>query len=1728
MKKLFTLFCLLTYSFIDYGQSTYFSQDFLANTTIGSYANIPASANQFTEIPTVTGITNTITNGRYQIAKSGTTAVNYRFGRGGDFASEPKSMYCQFNFGVATAAAVTKNNAIVLSLGGSGIVDGVTVPTAANTYAKLNFNLIAGGLTFQLNDGTTNSANFTGNQDITFVMNNTGATFTYVAPDGTNETLGNDLFDVWVGTTKVFNDRPVTTATQAIKRFRFDITHDAAVANAPTVSFDNFLMRDVTGSLAVNTTVATADSMLVKYTGTGAVKNVGLGTTTPNAKLEINPTTVNTSGVRLTQLKSTSPAVASNGKVLSVNATGDIVLVKDSLGAGGGFTLPPLTSGSVLFSNGTTISQNNSKLFWDNTNFRLGVGTVTPAQSLDVVGGAKISGLAGTGNRMVVTDATGNLTSQAIPATTVADNLGNHTATQNIALNGFALTNNGTGGGITVNNTGGVGIGTTTPQTKLDVRGSIIAANTDYANGTTGSFLQIQQGAATGNTYSEIGAYSNGGTVLNNLVLNRAGGNVGIGTATPTSKLDVIGSFNLNGVLKNNDYGIELPGASSGLWFYGDRSYGLFLDKATNKTVYRVNNNDNAFVIANNSNLGIGTATPANKLEINGTGSGLRFTNLKSTSSVVPSNTGKVLSVDANGDVVLVKDSVGTVGAGATAWALSGNNISSTNSGNVGIGTTTPQYKLDVAGYTRIGLSTITNSVFDNNGLDIKYGAGNDSRLTLLANVNSLSTPPSGSGIPAIPNGTIGGSNSSGIRFNDNNAGTFAYISTKNKALILNGNGDGNVGIGTVDPTVKLDVNGTVQAKVLNIINDGTGANSITNYNNNGTNYALIGIAGAAGNLVTGSVLGDMIIRTQSKSIIFNVDGGSNAAMKIGSTGNVLIGASIDNGLGRLQVNGTTYSAKYQVGIDPTDLNRGVISFHSNNLKTTNQYFNGLYLDNNYGIFGLTSSGTLRLEFSDNANYPFAINSKSWNTTTNSYDYTERFRINGSNGNVGIGTITPTAKLDIEGALRVKGLIEMPTNSDFIWNAYYTSGIGWKYRTAGYAGGFYQDTNGGLAFNTAPNGSADAPLTFQRAFSVLNNGNFGIGTTTPTAKLEVAGTTVTSNLKLSGLTGGATNRPLFVNTLGEVIPGDAVVANPSANAWTVTGNNVSNTTLAGNVGIGTSTPTTKLTIQDLNPTLRLETTQSPTGYYTEMTSKYDGSQPFILKVGVDKLLGIKRLMYNNGNYISYVNGRYGIGFTTETGDPDSTNLKMFIASGGNVGVGTFKPSEKLEVAGNIFLNGNSPKLRFNESSVAAFNTGIFGTNLTNSRYSIYSLATNKEIFSVKYLDGNVGIGTETPAEKLEVAGNVRLNGNLLMNGSGDGTSFLSFFGNRNLSDLYFGGFDFNNNSGWTGWKGFHNYIQINDNGYFDIRKAANSTATSSKLFTIVANTGNVGIGTDIPTQKLDVNGTALLRNGNSSAGFTNDQILFGWNNTSSFKHSIKTRHHSGVALDNAIDFYTWKQGTDNGDAVGTQHVMTLNGQGNVGIGTTAPTHKLSVNGDALVGQESNGSGIIIRNNQAGVFKNDFLVVGKTDHTYLGNYQSLPIGIYTGNVERMRISADGNVTIGTTLTPAGYKLAIGGDVIAERVVVKLQASGWPDYVFTPTYHLSTLPEVEKFIEQNHHLPNVPSAKEVADKGIDVGAMNTKLMEKIEELTLYLIEQNKKLESIEKKNVELENAIKSIKK
>jgi hypothetical protein len=98
-------------------------------------------------------------------------------------------------------------------------------------------------------------------------------------------------------------------------------------------------------------------------------------------------------------------------------------------------------------------------------------------------------------------------------------------------------------------------------------------------------------------------------------------------------------------------------------------------------------------------------------------------------------------------------------------------------------------------------------------------------------------------------------------------------------------------------------------------------------------------------------------------------------------------------------------------------------------------------------------------------------------------------------------------------------------------------------------------------------------------------------------------------------------------------------------------------------------------------------------------------------------------------------------------------------------------------------------------------------------------------------------------------------------------------------------------------------------------------------------------------------------------------------------------------------------------------------------------------------------------------------------------------------------------------PGEYRLYVEGGIMTEKVRVKLQGE-WSDYVFDEDYDLMSLSEVESFIKENKHLPDVPSAEEVKKEGIDVAEMNATLLKKVEELTLHIIELEKKVNQLQK--------------
>lgn len=249
-----------------------------------------------------------------------------------------------------------------------------------------------------------------------------------------------------------------------------------------------------------------------------------------------------------------------------------------------------------------------------------------------------------------------------------------------------------------------------------------------------------------------------------------------------------------------------------------------------------------------------------------------------------------------------------------------------------------------------------------------------------------------------------------------------------------------------------------------------------------------------------------------------------------------------------------------------------------------------------------------------------------------------------------------------------------------------------------------------------------------------------------------------------------------------------------------------------------------------------------------------------------------------------------------------------------------------------------------------------------------------------------------------------------------------------------------------------------------------------------------------------------------------------------------------------------------GISLGIKAQITDTG-GNVGIGTTNPNTKLDIQVNATTFEsflktrtsDASGDYLLIKNATGA---NGQLIPCVEGRHITDNRQALylsgliaenndsghqPIMIFDSRIDakpvknrplfgwdtygkrRMILTADGNLGIGTT-NPNSWKLAVNGKIRAKEIKIE---TGWSDFVFYDDYKLPTLKEVESYIKKKGHLKDIPSAKDVEENGIFLGEMDAKLLQKIEELTLYTIQQEKRLNNLELKNEKLEEENKTLK-
>lgn len=461
-----------------------------------------------------------------------------------------------------------------------------------------------------------------------------------------------------------------------------------------------------------------------------------------------------------------------------------------------------------------------------------------------------------------------------------------------------------------------------------------------------------------------------------------------------------------------------------------------------------------------------------------------------------------------------------------------------------------------------------------------------------------------------------------------------------------------------------------------------------------------------------------------------------------------------------------------------------------------------------------------------------------------------------------------------------------------------------------------------------------------------------------------------------------------------------------------------------------------------------------------------------------------------------------------------------ITYGGNVGIGVDISTPQTLL--NLAQNGN-PTLRisgtYSDGSddnaiiqlfeqenypYTGFELKYNGTS-DNNRFEINSYhASSTPINTISILreNGNVGIGTTSPGYTLDVNGNInipdgysfRINGTPISTGGGDSP----WNSNANGIDYISGnvGIGTTTPGGLLGLKDANTYLNVDASNNLTFTDAVTGTKTLAELVSgggtslwqgdasAISYSGKVGIGASATTEKFLLSGNLL--NQSQNKGFRIDMNVDCENVgylDNYYGISVRLNGNANGNVIYGVSSYVQNTSTDNDDVIRAGY-FSASGNNSMGIQCSGDDYGVwafSANGTALF--TSSLSGLALHANGTSYF-------------------------------------NGSVGIGTD-EPV-YELDVKGTIRACEVRVN-NDEGWCDYVFKEDYNLRDLQELELFVKTNKHLPEIPTATQVSENGIALGEMNTLLLKKIEELTLYVIEQNKKLEAQNKRIEELEKAL-----
>jgi len=721
-------------------------------------------------------------------------------------------------------------------------------------------------------------------------------------------------------------------------------------------------------------------------------------------------------------------------------------------------------------------------------------------------------------------------------------------------------------------------------------------------------------------------------------------------------------------------------------------------------------------------------------------------------------------------------------------------------------------------------------------------------------------------------------------------------------------------------------------------------------------------------------------------------------------------------------------------------------------------------------------------------------------------------------GNTGLGTQTPQARFHVvgnsifDGNIQLNGTGRVTEDFEISRDLFVDRNVGIGIRAPQAKLHLVGNSIFDGDWNLNGTGNVSKDFTVDQQFNV--NGNSGFGVASPQERVEVEG-----NMRVS--------QTIFADRI-EVKSFQAEDGEFSNNL------NVGNQfTVGGMSGFGVQTPTERIDVAgNVKVTEGLISNTVDTKTFTADNGTFNQNLKVTQNLNVDGLTGLgvasptEKLEVSGNAKIS----QKVISDELATRNAlISSNLGIgnVLTVDGNTGLGVSTPTERLEVAGNIVATDNitSNGLQIQNGNTANDftignilsvngNTGLGVTDPTerlevegNAKISnkLYANAIESQNFTVENatvnnqlnVNGNTGLGVISPTQRLDVAGNIKASQALM-------ASSLAIQNGEVSSNLTVGNiFSVSGNTGLgvtapTERLDVAGNVRVSNTLYADAIESNEFTVENSTVNNLLSVGGNaiingrIGLGVSAPTVKLDVAG-----NIKASGNITANNVTA---NTGTFSGSLSATNNLAVS------------GTSNLTGKVTTNAMLVNGLfevknnanivGTLGIGIGTPEATLHVAGDGKFDGTVTAVKLIV----------DELEVANVDFGSASTTEDVNFN--------KDLFVEGSVGIGSQKID-GYKLSVNGKIRASDDIKVYPEAQWADYVFEDDYALRSLEDVESYIKENNHLPNVPSATQVKKSGIELGAMDAKLLEKIEELTLYMI-------ALKKQNDLLQSEVEALKK